>query len=206
MKQTSYEIGADYAALVKLVNDTFIDPETEEAREPTQEEKDYLQKCFMEIKENAETKFDNIGKFIRNVEFEADLISAEKEVFYREAERLRKSVQAHENKVKGLRNVAFYLLDKLDMKKIKTPLFSFNIQATKKSVKPVQGFFNADDIPTEYLKRELFATAINEAIKEGKLYEKEGELNRTKLFYRDESGEQVLKGVAYTGGETLVIR
>jgi polyhydroxyalkanoate synthesis regulator phasin len=205
MKQTSYEIGADYAALVNLVQDTFIDPETGEAKEATQEEKDYLQKCFMEIKENAETKFDNIGKLIRNIEFEADLITAQKDIFYKEVKRLRKRITAHENQVKGLKGVAAYLLEKLDLKKIKTPLFSFGWQKTAESAK-TDYLFNPDNIPVKYLKRELSPSAIKEAVKLGELYTKEGDLNRGKLFYLENGQEKILEGVTYLGGEVLVMR
>jgi polyhydroxyalkanoate synthesis regulator phasin len=201
----SYEIGADYRALVNLVHDTFTDPETGEAREPTQEEKDYLASCFSEIKENAETKFENIGKFIRNIEFEADLIAAQKKIFYEEAERLRKRVTAHENQVKGLKGVAAYLLGKLDLKKIKTPSFTFGWQATAESAK-TDYLFNVDNIPVKYLKRELSPAAIKEAVKSGELYKKEGDLNRGKLFYLDNGQEKYLEGVPYLGGETLVLR
>jgi hypothetical protein len=202
---TSYEIGVEYQALVNLVHDTFINPETGEVREPTQEDIDYLQKCFMEIKESAEIKFDNIGKYIRNVEMEADLITAQKDIFYKEVERLRKRITAHKNQVKGLKGVAAYLLEKLDLKKIHTPLFSFGWQKTAASVK-TDYLFNPDNIPVKYLKRELSPTAIKEAIKSGELYTKEGDLNRGKLFYLENGQEKYLEGVSYLGGETLVIR
>ena len=109
-KKTSYEIGADYSAWEKLVHEMFVDEEGN-PKEPTEEEKTYLKECFGEIKEDAETKFDNMGKLIRNIEFEAALIEAEKEVFYKEVERLRKRITAHENKVKGIKGVAAYLLE-----------------------------------------------------------------------------------------------
>jgi polyhydroxyalkanoate synthesis regulator phasin len=205
MKRTSYEIGADYQSLIKLVHDTFIDPETGEAREPTQEEKDYLQKCFMEIKENAEIKIDNIGKLIRNIEFEAELIAAQKDILYKEVERLRKRITAHENQVKGLKGVAAYLLEKLDLKKIKTPLFSFGWQRTAESAR-ADYLFNPDNIPVKYLKRELSPSAIKEAVKSGELYTKEDPLDRGKLFYFENGQEKNIEGVSYLGGETLTLR
>ena len=206
-KLTSYEIGADYQALEKLVHETFVDQETGEARTPTEKELAYIQECFNEIKENAETKFNNLGKFIRNIEFEAGLIEAEKKLHNEEASRLLRRQTAYENKAKGIKGVAAYLMGKLDMKKIKTPLFSFGWQSTRKSAKENYDF-NADLIPVEFLKRELSASAINEAVKEGRLYEKDDAMSRGKLFYIDriEGIEKALQGVSYLGGETLVLR
>jgi len=204
-KRTAYEIAADYLAWVKLVEDEFTDPETGEEREPTREAKDYLESCFNEIKDYADTKIDNIGKLIRNIEFEADLIAAEKDIFYRECERLRKRITAHENKVKYLKGIVAYLLEKLGLKKIKTPLFSFGWQATGESVKP-DYLFNIDKIPVKYQKRELSPSAIKEAVKSGELYKKDDDLVRGKLFYMDNGVEKILEGVTYLDSETLVMR
>ena len=216
MKKTSYEIGADYSAWENLVHEMFID-ENGEAREPTDEDKKYLEKCLMEIKDDAETKFDNMGKLISNLEIEADLIKAEKDVFYAETERLRKKITTCENKVKSVKSVATYLLDKLKLKKIKTTLFSFNIQNTQKSVSEYKGFFNPDLIPTQYLDRSISPSKVKDAIKKGELYEKikinsvtnEETIdpeNRGKLFYMENGVETELKFVSYTGGQALIIR
>jgi len=98
------------------------------------------------------------------------------------------------------------LTEEVKQRKIKTELFTVYYQETKKSAKPVDSIFNADLIPAEFLKRELSPSAINKAIEEGRLYEKnDNPLDRGKLFDRDRGGE-ALKGVFYGGGETLVIR
>jgi len=208
---TRYEIGDDYKAWEKLVHEACVDQETGESKEPTEEEDKYLRKCFMEIIGNADNKFDNIGRLIDSIEAEAALIEAEKEAFYKEYKRIGKRVIAHENKVKRVKEVAIYLLDTMKLKKYKTTFFNFNLQSTAKSAKPIEGFFDADLIPVEFLKRELSASAIKLAVDEGRLYQKEEAddpiaYHAGALFYIENKIEKKLEGVSYKGNETLVIR
>jgi len=200
---TIYEITADYKALENLIND-MTDPETGETREFTDEEMQELTAWATEIEGNFENKFNNIYKVYCNKKAEADIAEAEKNALKSEIDRLRKRAEARENEAGRIKGLIGYALDKLKLKKYKTALFSIGYQATRKTAKPVEGFFNADLIPPEFLKCELSPTAINKAIEEGRLYEKDDPLSRGKLFDR-ETGEE-LKGVFYGGGETLVIR
>jgi hypothetical protein len=121
-------------------------------------------------------------------------------------DRLSKRAKARENEADRLKSLLWFAFDSLKMQKFKTELFSAGIQNTRKSARPVLGFFNPDEIPSAYLKRELAASVITEAVKTGQLYEKEGPENITKLFYRNDAGEHELKGVSYVQGTTLVIR
>jgi len=205
-RMTIYEITADYKALENLL-DEMTDPETGETRKFTDEEKAELTKWTDEIQGNFEAKFNGIYKVYCNKKAEAEIAIAEKNAMKAEMDRLSKRANARENEAERLKMLIGYAMDKLKMDKLKTGLFSIGYQATKKSAKPVEGIFKPDEIPVEYLKRELSQSSINEAIKEGRLYEKTVDpLDKGKLFYMDENGEQVLKGVSYLGGKTLVIR
>jgi diadenosine tetraphosphate (Ap4A) HIT family hydrolase len=203
---TIYEITADYKALENLIAG-MTDPETGETREFTDEEKAELTAWANEIEGNFENKFNNIYKVYCNKNAEAEVAEAERNTLKNEMDRLKKRANARLNEASRIKNLIGYAMDRLKMKKLKTTLFSIGYQATRKTAKPVAGFFKLDEIPVEYLKRELSPSAINEAINEGRLYEKTSNpLDSGKLFYRDENGEHELKGVAYTGGETLVIK
>ena len=206
---TTYRITADYKALESLVSE-LTDPETEETRQFTEDEMAELTAWTAEIGQNFESKFNGIFKVYRNRKAEAEVAEAEKNALKAEAERLGKRAAARLNEAGSLKGLLCYAMDALKLKKIKTDIFSAGFQATRKTAKPVAGFFKPDEIPVEFLKRELSPSAVDNAVKEGRLYEKDAEknpLDKGKLFYRDEEGaERVLKGVSYTGGETPVIR
>ena len=203
---TIYDVVNDFYALKNLTNEAMTDPETGEVRELTEEEKTDFLAWIEECEQNRDTKFNNIYKAYRNIKAEADIAEAERKALKDEIDRLSKRAKARENEASRVKNLFAYAMDRLGMKKYKTALFSIGWQAIRKSAKPVDGFFNPDNIPVEFLKRELSASAINKAIEDGRLYEKEGDINRGKLFYISEIGECELKGVEYLGGETLVIR
>ena len=201
-----YEIVGDAKTLKEMINEE-ADPETGELREVSEEEKQTFLSWINENQENLEAKFNSIYKVICNKKAEAEIAEAEKNILSAELDRLRKRAKARFNEVDRIKGLIGWALEKLGMKKYKTGLFSIGFQATKKSAKPVPGVFNSNDIPVRYLKRELSLSAINQAIADGTLYEKEGPENRTKLFYKNSYGEErTLLGVAYSGGETLVIR
>jgi hypothetical protein len=85
-------------------------------------------------------------------------------------------------------------MDRLHLKKYKSALFSVNIQATARTARMAAG----KDVPLEYAKPlELDSAKVKEALADGSLVEKEG------LLYT-RSGEGT--GIAWLGGETLVIR
>ena len=205
-KITIFDVIADCKALEKLINEES-DFETGEVREVTEEEKTAFLDWIMENEQNLETKFNNLYKVFRNLKAAAEVAEAEKNTLKAEMDRLGKRAKTRTNEAGRVKGLIEHAMVKLGFKKYKTALFSVGFQGTAKSAKPIEGFFNPDEIPVEFLNRELSPSAIKDAIKEGRLYEKDGAAYFTKLFYRDENGaEQMLKGVSYAGGNTMVIR
>jgi len=203
---TAYELGKEWDALLSLVNE-LTNPETGETRELTDEEKAYLAECTNQIGQDIKQKIDGICKVYKNFKMEAEIAEAEKTALSGELDRLRKRAQARINEANRIKSLIAYLMDKVGMKKVKTDLFTASWQNTQKSLDTVTGFFNPDNIPIEFLTRDINRKAIKEAIDEGRLYEKtENPLDRGKLFYKENGKEKHLLGVSYLGGETLVIR
>jgi hypothetical protein len=201
---TIYNITSDMRALQSLING-LTDKETGETREVTEEERQTFLEWVNEIESNFKEKFDNICRFFKNIQAQADVAAAERDTLKAEMDRLSKRAKARENEAAQLKGLLWFAFDNLGMKNYKTDLFSVGIQNTRKTAKP-DCLFNADNIPVKYLKRELASSAVYEAVKDGTLYEKEGDINRGSLFYRSENGEQRLNGVSYSGGQALVIR
>ena len=207
-KLTVYEIGNEWKALLALA-DELTDPETGETRELTDEEKAFFASAMDEMDGNIKTKADGIYKVYRNKKIEAEIAEAERKALKDEMDRLSKRAKARENEADRIKGLLAWLMGIMKLRNIKTEIFSAGYQAAQKSVKPVEGFFNPDLIPAEYLKREISPAAVKKAVEEGRLYEKsfeENPLAKGKLFYRDQDGEHELKGVSYLGGETLYIR
>jgi cell division protein FtsB len=199
-----YDIIPDILALKNLIND-LTDEETGESREVTEEERQSFLGWIKENETNFNEKFDNICRLFKILKAQADVAAAERDTLKAEMDRLSKRATARENEAERLKSLLWFALDSLKMTKYKTALFSAGIQNTRKTVRPTS-IFNPDEIPVEYLRRELAPSLITEAVKTGALYEKPEPENRTKLFYRGEAGEQELKGVAYVQGSALVIR
>jgi hypothetical protein len=195
-----YEIVGDIKALEMLIQEES-DPETGELRELSDKEKADFLAWINENESSLELKMNNIYKVYCNKKAEADVAEAEKAALSKEIDRLRNRAKARDNEAGRVKGLIGYALQKLGVQKYKTGLFTVGFQATRKSAKPVVGFFNPDNIPVKYLKRELSPSAIQEAIQSGELVE----IN-TKLFYSENGETKELFGVSYTGGETLVIR
>ena len=203
---TIYDVVKDFHTIENLINEIQVDDETGEVREFTEDEKETFISWIKENQEDLNKKFDGIYKVWRNFRAEAEIAEAERQALKDEMDRLSKRAKARENEASRVKELFTFAMASLGMKKFKSPLFSIGYQATRKCARPILGFFKPDDIPVEFLKRELSVSAVNEAIESGQLYEKEGFENYGKLFYKNDEGEQELKGVAYTGGESLVIR
>jgi hypothetical protein len=201
---TIYTVISDIKALEELVN-SLTDGETGETREITDEEKQTFLAWIHENEDKFREKFDNICRFFKNLRGQADVAAAERDTLKSEMDRLSKRARARENEADRLKSLLWYAFDALGVQKYKTDLFSAGIQNTRKTAKPTS-VFTPDNIPAAWLKRELAPSAVTEAVKTGALYEKEGPEHYTKLFYRDDSGEHELKGVAYVQGQALVIR
>jgi hypothetical protein len=202
---TMYNIVQDIEALAALMEEC-TDEETGETRELSAEAKATFLDLISETESAFESKFDNICRFFRNLQAEAAVSLAEKDALKAEMDRLSKHAKAAENKASQLKDLIRDALNRLKWPRYKTALFSAGIQATRKSAKPTSTF-DPRKVPARYLKpAELSASAVQDAVKSGALYEKEGGHTRGRLYYKDADGEHELAGVAYLGGDTLVIR
>jgi hypothetical protein len=187
-----YEIVSDIKAIEILV-ESLVD-EDGNRREPTEEEKETILKWIGESENAFYAKADNICKFVKNLQIEANIADAERKAHKDELDRLSRTANARENKARAVKGILHYAMDRLNLKKYKSALFSLNIQATAKTARMMSG----KEVPLEYAKpNELDSSKVKEALKDGSLIEKEGVLYTIR-------GENT--GIAYLGGETLVIR
>jgi hypothetical protein len=199
-----YEIADDIRALFQLA-EKAVDEETGEPVPLTDEDRATVEQWFAESKDSFDAKLENYGRFMKNLGAGAAAVYAERDAMKAEMDRLNRRAKAEESKRDRLRALLLFTFSKLGIKKHKTLSFSFNVQNTAKSAKPGT-MFNADALPDWVLKKELSGTKVKEALQSGKLYEKDGPLDRGKLFYKADGGEKELLGVAWLGGETLVVR
>ena len=200
-KKTLYEITDDIRVLSDLM-ESFED-ENGDPREPTEEEMETLKSFFEENEEAFKKKFDSYCKFIKNLNLEADDATSEKENVDKEVKRLRKRATAFENRAKAVKDLLWFAMNRLKMKKYKTTLFTVGEQNTQFSVSLISTF-DIEKLPSEYLApKEVSKKAICDAVKDGLLTQKEGVENYGKLFDREGN---VLEGVLYTQGKALVIR
>lgn len=198
---TMYEIGNEIRALAKLL-ESLVDEEGN-PREPTPEEYEILKEWFKCTEEQFKAKFDSICKFIKNLKLSAENADNERKVYKSELDRLSRRSKAFNNRAKCVQDLLFWNMERIGMNKFSTDLFSAGIQNTKKCVKTYDGY-DYSALPSEYLKpAEPDTKAIEQAIKDGELIQKEGAENYGKVFTK--SGE-VLPGIMYLGGSTLVIR
>lgn len=202
-KKTMYEITGDLIELNKLMDD--IVDENGEPREPTEAELETMRDWFRASETEFKEKFDNYCKFIKNLQIEASVATAEKEAHKKEMDRLSKRSKAMENRAVTVKNLLWWSMDKLGLSKegFKTSLFSAKEQNTKGSIVELTTY-DYRKIPEEFLKQpELDRTAISQALKDGELIQKEGQENYGKIFLRN--GE-VLEGLSYVQGKALYIR
>lgn len=202
-KKTMYEITGDLIELNKLMDD--IVDENGEPREPTEAELETMRDWFKTSEAEFKEKFDNYCKFIKNLQIEASVATAEKDAHKKEMDRLSKRSKAMENRAVTVKNLLWWSMDKLGLSKegFKTSLFSAKEQNTKGSIVELTTY-DYRKIPEEFLKQpELDRTAISQALKDGELIQKEGQENYGKIFFKN--GE-VLEGLSYVQGKALYIR
>lgn len=202
-KKTMYEITDDLIELNKLMDD--IVDENGEPRDPTEAELETMRDWFKTSEAEFKEKFDNYCKFIKNLQIEASVATAEKDAHKKEMDRLSKRSKAMENRAATVKNLLWWSMDKLGLSKegFKTSLFSAKEQNTKGSIIELSTY-DYRKIPEEFLKRpELDRIAISQALKDGDLIQKEGQENYGKIFFKN--GE-VLEGLSYVQGKALYIR
>ena len=142
-----YELNEIYNNIWDLVSDDEIDVDT-------------LEKALTDVEDNINSKADNIAKLIKGIDIDVVGLKAEEK-------RIADRRKALENKQSNIKLYLENQLKMMEIDKLKTTLFSFNIQNNPPSVK----FINEDLIPQEY-KTVVTTTSISKkdilaAIKEG---------------------------------------
>lgn len=202
---TMYEITGDLVELNKLM-ESLVD-EDGNPREPTTEEFETMKKWFSESYDGFKTKFDNYCKFIENLNLSAENVSAEKDNFKSKVARLTKRSKAFENRAKAVKNLLRWGMERLKLKRFKSDLFTANIQNIGSKVISVAVTATQKDIdglPEKYLKpREVNTQAILQDLKDGRLEERDGAMNFTKVFVK---GGDVLPFIHVSQPTTLMIR
>lgn len=144
---TIYELSGSWRTLYDMADDPDMDAEVWF---------DTLEGIEGEI----EVKAENYGKVIKQLKADAEAVKAEKD-------RLARKQQSLENKATYLMRRLQEAMELVEKDKIKTELFSFNIQNNPPSV------FIADEsrVPEEFLKTkvEVDKTKIKDWLKEGNI-------------------------------------
>ena len=144
--------------------------------ELTEEQSEMLNDALANLKEDIEYKLEGYCKVRAN--FKADI-----EALKAEEKRLADKRKSLENRVKSMENAmkdAIIAVKPADDLKVKTPLFSINVQNNPESV--VMDVEGTDLIPEEYLKfkePEVNLSKIKEDIKAGKDLSALAHLERT---------------------------
>lgn len=138
---------------------------------------DRLWKALEDTHHTLEDKFQAWAKYLANQEGQI-------EIRKQEIKRLQEKNRVTENKIKNAKNQMYYYLKKLDIKKLETPLYNFNIQKSKASVI----IENETEIPEEYKKVETIE----------KIDKKE--------LYKDLKEGKEIKGVYLKDNESMRIR
>lgn len=200
---TLYKIAGDLKALNQLMEE-MVD-EDGNPREPTDQEIEIMREWFEVSYEQFQEKFDNYCRFIKNLRIEATIADEERKAYKSELDRLSKRSKAYENRAKALNGLLWYAMQKLELKKYKTSLFSAGEQNTQVKIEPLAGS-SLSYVPEEFLKpRELDTQKVKDAIKDGLLKKGNGTpLGASKLFFINNGKE--LKDVRWVQGTALMIR
>ena len=162
---TLYQI-TDEAVKINELFENAVD-ENGEPRELTQEEKDTLGKWILENEETFSEKFDSYGKVIENLKLQADLAKATKDSFKAELDRLAQREKTAKNRAETLKNTLLWAMQTMKIDKVKTALFSASIRENPLSIDDSD--IHIEEIPEEYLKKELVKSSVTADIKSGKL-------------------------------------
>lgn len=120
---------------------------------------DMIKEALDSISEEIELKAVNIAKLIKSIESDIAGVKAEKD-------RLAAKEKSMSNKVKNLKEYLYSAMKLTGKEKIKTDLFSFNIQKNPASVNVISD----TDIPEEFLvemPKQINKKAILEKLKAG---------------------------------------
>jgi len=121
-------------------------------------EQEQIDQALDIIDDEFDTKAENIAKLISSIKGDIETIKAEEN-------RLKDKRRSCENKSQGLQEYLFNNLEKIDKKKIQTPLYKISIQ--KNPAKLVVK--NEKQVPDEYFKaiKQLDKAKLKEDIKNG---------------------------------------
>jgi len=121
-------------------------------------EQEQIDQALDIIDDEFDTKAENIAKLISSIKGDIETIKAEEN-------RLKAKRRSYENKIQGLQEYLFNNLEKIDKKKIQTPLYKISIQ--KNPAKLVVK--NEKQVPDEYFKaiKQLDKAKLKEDIKNG---------------------------------------
>ena len=144
---TLYEI--DQAIIDAL--EGAIDPETGEVMD------DALLASYEKLQEDRDTKIENIGLFIKNLEAEADAVKLE-------AKKLTARAKASENKAEHLRS---YLQHSLAGERFSTPRLNVSYRKSQKVEVDHVRLLDIPDNLLRYKDPEPDKTAIKEILKSG---------------------------------------
>lgn len=164
------------ANIYELTGEFLKFSEIASSGELTEEQSEMLNDALANLKEDIEYKLEGYCKVRAN--FKADI-----EALKAEEKRLADKRKSLENRVKSMENAmrdAIVAVKPADDLKVKTPLFSINVQNNPESV--VMDVEGTDLIPKEYLKfkePEVNLTKIKEDIKAGKDLSALAHLERT---------------------------
>lgn len=174
-------------------------------RELTDEEQNTLTQWFSSSAEEFHQKFDDYCKFIKNEKIHAENIEAERKNYKAELDRLSARAKVYTNHAERLQAALKGAMEILKVPKMKTELFTANIQNTQYKIEARAGS-DLSKVPEVYLKpRELDTKTIKDAIKSGFLTV--GNENDSSEYGKvfDETGKQI-EGLFAVKGTALVIR
>mgnify|MGYP001581065545 FL=1 len=157
-----YELANNYRNLTELIDREDV-------------EQDLIQNALKECKGDIEEKVDNIVKLIRNTESDIEGYKAEEK-------RLNARRKSLENTVTSLKNYLDSNLKALNLREVKTKLFSCKYQKSKASV---------EVLDQEVIPREFIVT--------------EEKVDKKKLYEALKAGQEV-EGASLKENESLRIR
>ena len=191
---TLYEITAEAVEIEELFENAV--DENGEPRELTQEEKETLNKWILANEETFKEKFDGYGKLIENLLIQSQIAKATRDTLKGELDRLTKRAKTAENRVEQLKNSLLWAIKTMKIDSVKTALFSAKVGLSRGSVNTDEA--DPNKLPLEFIKKEVSKSAIQDALKSGKL-------TKTESGMILKNGE-ILEGLRFEQKETLTIR
>lgn len=110
---------------------------------------------------DIEKKYENYGKYIRNIENEIDIAKAE-------IERIKAIKKSNENKLERLKDGLLFSLIALDKRKVETPLFKFSLRkSTSVEIEDIDKI--SEDFYEIIEEKKIFKVNIKKALSDGEM-------------------------------------